>query len=88
MDAFYVAQRGKVDTSFQAKPRGRYILPEALGPYLGRSMGLTRKLRKVGDSLIVAVPSQLAGMLGLKAGDWMEWEHLGEGSLRLKKVRE
>ncbi len=48
-------------------------------------MGLTRKLRKVGNSLTIAVPAQLADMLGLEAGDRMEWEHLGEGMLRLKR---
>ncbi len=49
-------------------------------------MGLTRKLRKVGHSLTIAVPAQLADMLGMEAGDLMEWEHLGGGTLRLRKV--
>ncbi len=48
-------------------------------------MGLTRKLRKVGHSLTIAIPAQLAEMLGLEAGDLMEWQHLGGGALRLKK---
>ncbi len=48
-------------------------------------MGLTRKLRRVGNSLTVAVPAQLAEMLGMEAGDRMEWEHLGGGTLRLKR---
>ncbi len=48
-------------------------------------MGLTRKLRKVGHSLTIAIPAQLAEMLGFEAGDLMEWEHMGGGALRLKK---
>ncbi len=48
-------------------------------------MGLTRKIRKVGHSLTISLPAQLAVMLGLEAGDRMEWEHLGGGSLRLKR---
>ena len=48
-------------------------------------MGLTRKIRKVGNGLTVAIPAQLAVMLGMKVGDRMEWEHLGGGTLRLKK---
>ncbi len=50
-------------------------------------MGLTRKIRKVGNSLTVAIPAQLAEMLGMKAGDQLEFDHIGEGTLRLRKVR-
>ncbi len=49
-------------------------------------MGLTRKIRKVGNSLTVAIPAQLAEMLGLEAGDRMEFDHIGDGTLRLRKV--
>lgn len=35
--------------------------------------------------MTVSVPAQLADMLGMKAGDLMEREHLGGGSLRLRK---
>ncbi len=48
-------------------------------------MGLTRKLRKVGHSLTIAVPAQLAAMMGLKAGDTMEFDYLGNRTLRLRK---
>ncbi len=50
-------------------------------------MKLTRKVRRVGHSLTVAIPSQLAVLLGLEAGDEVEFDYLGD-SLRLKKVRE
>ncbi len=50
-------------------------------------MGLTRKLRKIGDSLIVAIPSQLAVLMGWAAGDQIEFDYLGD-SLRLKKAKD
>ncbi len=50
-------------------------------------MGLTRKLQKVGHSLTVAVPAQLAGMFGLRAGDEMEFDRIGDWTLRLLKHR-
>ncbi len=48
-------------------------------------MGLTRKVRRVGNSLTVAIPSQLAEMVGLEAGSEVEFDHIGDGTLRLKK---
>ncbi len=48
-------------------------------------MGLTRKIRRIGNSLTIAIPSQLAEMMGLEAGDSLEFEYLGGDSLRLKK---
>ncbi len=47
-------------------------------------MGLTRKLRKVGNSLTVAIPSQLAALMGWTEADLIEFDYLGD-SLRLKK---
>ncbi len=49
-------------------------------------MRLTRKIRRVGNSLTIVIPSQLAQMVGLKAGDSLEIEYLGD-SLRLKKSK-
>lgn len=51
------------------------------------SMGLTRKIRKVGDSPTVAIPAQLAPMLGLEAGDQLEFDHIGDGILRLRRAK-
>ncbi len=50
-------------------------------------MGLTRKLRKIGNSLTIAIPSQLAEMVGFKAGDHVEFDYLGEGVLRIKTLK-
>ncbi len=47
-------------------------------------MGLTRKLRRVGNSLTVAIPSQLAVLMGWTVADLIEFDYLGD-SLRLKK---
>ncbi len=47
-------------------------------------MGLTRKLRKVGNSLTIAIPSQLAVLMGWTRGNEIEFDYLGD-SLRLKK---
>ncbi len=47
-------------------------------------MGLTRKLRKVGNSLTVAIPAQLASLMGWATSDMIEFDYLGD-SLRLKK---
>ena len=43
-------------------------------------MGLTRKLQKVGNSPTVAIPSQLAAMINIKAGVEKEFDHIGEGT--------
>ncbi len=47
-------------------------------------MRLTRKLRRVGNSLTIAIPSQLAVLMGWTAADLIEFDFLGD-SLRLKK---
>ncbi len=49
-------------------------------------MGLTRKLRRVGNSLTVAIPAQLAVLMGWAAGDQIEFDYLGD-SRRLKPLR-
>ncbi len=43
-------------------------------------------IRKVGHSLTVAIPSQLAAMISIEAGDRLELDHIGDGTLRLRKV--
>ncbi len=48
-------------------------------------MGLTRKLRRVGHSLTISIPSQLAVLMGWTAGDEIEFDYLGD-SLRLRKA--
>ncbi len=39
----------------------------------------------MGHSLTITFPARRAEMLGLEAGNLMKWEHLGGGTLRLKK---
>ncbi len=51
-------------------------------------MPLTRKIRRVGDSLMVAIPAQLAAMVGIEAGDQLEFDHIGDGALRLRRPKE
>ncbi len=50
-------------------------------------MPLTRSVRKQENSLVVGIPSQLAILAGLEAGDIVEWEYLGKDSLRILKSR-
>lgn len=50
-------------------------------------MSLIRKVRRIGNSLTIAIPSQLAEMMGLRAGDHVEYDYLGEGVLRVKTLR-
>ncbi len=35
---------------------------------------------------MVAIPAQLAAMVGIEAGDHLEFDHIGDGTLRLRKV--
>ena len=49
-------------------------------------MRFTRKTRRVGDSLTIAIPSQLAVVLDLGAGEEVEFDYLWD-SMRLKKVK-
>ncbi len=44
---------------------------------IGESVALTRKLRKVGTSRAVVIPSDLAALCGLEIGDTLEFEYLG-----------
>lgn len=49
-------------------------------------MGLTRNLRSVGNRLTAATPAQVADMLDMAAGDQLEFDYFGNGTLRLRKV--
>ena len=48
-------------------------------------MTLKRKIRRMGNSLAVALPSQLAELAGLEAGDHVVFDYLGKGSLKISK---
>ncbi len=47
-------------------------------------MGLQRKIRRAGHSIVVTLPSQLAEMADLAEGDIVEFEYLGRGALRIE----
>ena len=49
-------------------------------------MALLRKVRNLGASRVVTIPAQLADMLEIEVGDDVVWDHLGDGTLRLRKV--
>ncbi|MFQ5552814.1 MAG: AbrB/MazE/SpoVT family DNA-binding domain-containing protein [Thermoplasmata archaeon] len=49
-------------------------------------MGLQRKIRKAGHSIVVTLPSQLAELTDLSEGDAVVFEYLGRGALRIEKV--
>jgi len=50
---------------------------------------LTRKIVRTGrGSLGLTIPSQLAQMCGLVAGEVMAFEYLGPGEFRIKKASE
>ena len=51
-------------------------------------MGLSRKVRRAGHSVVVIVPSQLAELAGLEEGDVVEFDYLGRGALRIEKREE
>lgn len=50
-------------------------------------MTLKRKVRKVGNSLVVSIPSQVAEMAGFKQGDEVEFEYLGMLFLRFSEAQ-
>lgn len=51
-------------------------------------MSLTRRLRPNRDSLVIAIPGQIASLHDLKPGDGFEWEVLDRGRYRLRRVQE
>ncbi len=54
----------------------------------GVAMGLQRKIRRAGHSVVVTLPSQLAELADLAEGDIVEFEYLGRGALRIAKKGE
>ena len=47
---------------------------------------MERKLRMISGSLVVTIPSQIAELYGMEAGDIVTIEQGGPGELRLKKA--
>lgn len=47
-----------------------------------------RKVVQQGHSLTVTIPSQLASLAGLKAGDSVEWDFVGKSRLAIEKAEE
>ncbi len=50
-------------------------------------MPLTRKLRKIGGSVLVAIPKDLVDLYEVEDGDRAEFEPLGERTFRIRLVR-
>ncbi len=51
-------------------------------------MGIKRKVRMCGDSLAITIPSQIAELHNIKEGDYMEFEPIGSGEFKIKKMKE
>jgi hypothetical protein len=49
-------------------------------------MGIKRKVRMCGESLAITIPSQIAEFHDIKEGDYMEFDPIGSGEFKLKKV--
>jgi len=49
-------------------------------------MSLVRKVRRVGSSLVVTIPSQIADFYHISAGTKLEVSPMGDGKIMLKKV--
>jgi hypothetical protein len=49
-------------------------------------MGIKRKVRMCGESMAITIPSQIAELHDIKVGDYMEFEPIGSGEFKLKKV--
>jgi len=47
---------------------------------------LKRKLRNVGDSLVISIPKQLCAVYNFAEGDYFIIEPIGISELKLKKV--
>ncbi len=53
-----------------------------------RRMPLTRKVRRIGGSLVVAVPKDFVDLYDVDEGDAAEFEPLGERTFRIKLLRQ
>lgn len=51
-------------------------------------MSIKRKVRTCGGNLAITIPSQIAQLHDIKEGDYMEFEPIGYGEFKLKKVKE
>ena len=49
-------------------------------------MAIRRKVRWCGESIAITVPSQIAELHGIVEGDMMEFEPIGSGEFRIKKL--
>ncbi len=45
-----------------------------------------RKVRKIRNSLMVAIPTQVAALAGIEAGDTAAFDYLDRGVLRIERV--
>ncbi len=52
-----------------------------------KSIVLIRKVRRVGNSLSITIPSQLAEMMGIREGNQVQFDYLGDRTLRVKALR-
>jgi antitoxin component of MazEF toxin-antitoxin module len=50
-------------------------------------MGVRRKVRMCGESMAITIPSQIAELHDIKEGDYMEFEPIGTGEFRIKRLR-
>ena len=51
-------------------------------------MGIKRKVRMCGKSLAITIPRQIAELHGIREGDYMEFEPIGTGEFKIRKVKE
>ena len=51
-------------------------------------MGIKRKVRVCGESLSITIPKQIAELHNINAGDYIEFEPIGYGEFKIKKVGE
>ena len=49
-------------------------------------MGITREVRRTGESLAVTIPAQIGQLYDLKEDDILEFTPIGLGEFRIKKV--
>lgn len=49
-------------------------------------MVVKRTVRQVGGSLVITIPSDIAGMHDIEKGDDLEFLHIAAGEIRLRKL--
>lgn len=55
------------------------------GFYISFFSMLVRKIRRIGSSLVVTIPSQLASFYDMKENDWVVFEKTVDDSITFKK---